>query len=65
MLITTIASRQIEAVNSSSQPNNKKYGDKMKEKLADWTYTPYLAMVTISLNLKYSLYENHTLLHHL
>jgi hypothetical protein len=37
----------------------------MKEKLADWTYTPYLAMVTISLNLKYSLYENHTLLHHL
>ncbi len=32
----------------------------MKKKLVDWTYTPQLAMVTISHNLEYGPYEDHT-----
>jgi hypothetical protein len=33
---------------------------KMKEKLVNLTYTPYLAMVAISPNLEYGPYEDHT-----
>jgi hypothetical protein len=39
-LITTIASCWIEAGNSISWPNNKKYGEKDFKKLVDLTYTP-------------------------
>jgi hypothetical protein len=35
MLITAIASSQIEASNSGSRPNNKKYREKDENKLVD------------------------------
>jgi hypothetical protein len=40
MLITTIASHQIEASNSSSQPNNKKYGEKNEKEACQFNLYP-------------------------